>query len=378
MADDRSTLGGPLIEDLSMLGPEYDKYKAAGGSLGFWGFYWKVITGGNPWDEFGGKATTEAESIVAGVPGLKEALDVYQQSGDYTGVMAAMDAYRASSEDTATETSGAAPASFDVVNVNGLLFSINKDADGNYIPMSELFIMEAPSATMTQFQTAQVENWVEQNTFARDQLDFQMSQWAAQTDIDEETLDFEKRRWAEQYLLSMEQLAQSKYQFQQELGWKQADTLLSQYQFEKTLALQNKQLKQQQKQFELQLGFDKEQAKAMMKLQRDAMYAEMTANPRRWIEAYQFKEETLPPAPGWLGEFARGQTAMGITPAPTKTPSAEAYQKMPWGQREMLGGFAEFSNVPGSPQNITEIEQKIGSMLPKQKEQTARWQPARQ
>jgi len=345
---------------------EYDKYTAAGGKKSYWDWWWAGWpTGPTPMEGLA-TPTAEALSIIAGVPGLQEAMDEYQRTGDRSQVQAIMDALEAN-DDAAHELAGTLGGAVrsEVQTISGMMFVVSYDAEGNMLPFYVTdFLGEAPPMGLTPWQQSQVDNWANTVALQRSQLDWQIEQWGQELGLSREELNLQREQFEAQMGLSRDQFEFQKEQFKLEMGIAQEQ-----------IDIQREQLGLSRE----QLGWQREAEAARLALEEKQHLAGLKARPGAWIEAYQFEHEAAPPAPSWLPEYAPG-TAAGapITREGVKTPSAQAYGKMPWGQREMLGGFAEFANVPGAPQNITEIGERVGGMLPQERTRQARWQPAYQ
>ncbi len=215
-----------------------------------------------------------------------------------------------------------------IVNIGGYIWYYPKFADGTIDYASSYMLTEKPITAMTDYEIAQIQNYTNNLLETARQFDLSNAEEKRQFDIT---------------------TAESKRQFDLQMGFSQE-----------------------------QLAYQKEYDAAQLAEQQRQTSAQLHAQPGNWIQAYSYDTKgQLPAAPSWLPEYAPGVGTSAITPVATKTPSGQDYSSMPWGQREMLGGYAAYANVPGSPQNVTEINERVQSMLPQNVKARA-WQPISQ
>jgi len=248
------------------------------------------------------------------------------------------------------------------------------DDEGNIDFLSTQFLFEVPAGELTPWQEVQANNFIATIGLGYAQMHSQNARHAADLGFAGRELDEMARQFDEQMGLSRDQLEWQKQQFMEEIGFSR------------------EQLAWEQERYYEGLAWERERFGKELSLAERQHAAYLGSQPGRWIEAYTFgapegavptpgaapwQDGALPPAPAWLPTFAP-ETAAGapITPGPTKIPSAQAYGRMPWGQREMLGAYSRFAAWPGSPQTVTEIGERVGQMLPRERTRQARWQPA--
>ena len=307
-----------------------------------------------------GVENTGTAGVFAKIPGLQEAVDVFDKTGDRTAIDRIMAEYR----NTITPeevTNDPIISGWDIVNKNGLLVLVWLDENGNQIisPATPPEIYGYAPAEMTEQQAGMLAYYVSTVALGYAQekgaaLRAKLVAGASAAELAEMSRQYDEQ-WGEN-------------------GWRRELE-------EATLAIEQGNLDVLQQRADIEqasLDWQKEAEAARLALEEKKYLAGLKARPGSWIEAYEFEHGTAPPTPSWLPEYAPGETAGGIKGEGIKTPSAQAYGKMPWGQREMLGGYAEFANKPGSPQNIQEIGERVGGTLPTERTKQARWQPTRQ
>lgn len=87
---------------------------------------------------------------------------------------------------------------------------------------------------------------------------------------------------------------------------------------------------------------------------------------------------SAPNAPSWLSEFVSGQAAgRPITKNGELDINLQKWNSAPQGMREMLGGYMQYANKAGQPQNLSEVNELVGNMLPKLRAGFT-WKPAKQ
>lgn len=432
---------GELASHLPELSEAYDDYVEKGGNLGYTGWQWEVLTG--TWKdlpEYQGSVglSEKGQEVIANTPGLQEAIDVFLDTGDSSGLNAIMEqtAATVTAEEALTMRQ---PVRSEVENIQGLLFVVSYDEEGNALPFyAGDFLGEAPVEGLTPWQETQVNNWANGIALQQKQLDFNIEKWGQQLGLSrdelelqrlqieqqmglskaqlawqqhefmldlgfredqlalsQQELDFQVNRWGVELALSRDELAAEQARWAQELafeekrwagelGLSQEELAFRQQQWQQQFGLSQQQIEQQQAQWAQQFGlsqeelaFMRESEAARLALEERQIGAALAARPGKWVESAFFETGTPPITPAWLPKFAPG-TAAGrpITQQPVKTPSAQTFGKMPWSQREMLGGFAEFAAQPGAPRNIQEIQERVGRTLPRERTRQARWQPA--
>lgn len=286
------------------------------------------------------------------VDGLEEAMAKAQKSGDFSEVQKLLDSYTSK---TSVEGFGD-PVDYEVVNDKGAILLVYKDANGNPIPAA-IQPLGFVQTELTPYQKAQIADWAATNGMNQAQLDFQISKWAGEYKLSQSEFALARQQFYATFGLSQEKFEFEKQQFAQSIG-------LEQEKFEWQKVYQQEQLDIQREQLEEQ---------------RAATYAQLAAQPANWIQAYLYGSGgELPPAPAWLQDYVPDIGEGAIAPAPMRTPSAYNWQRMPSGQREMLGGYARFAQVPGSPQSMQEITERVGWTLPDNYEKQSRWQPVKQ
>jgi len=87
----------------------------------------------------------------------------------------------------------------------------------------------------------------------------------------------------------------------------------------------------------------------------------------------------MPPTPAWLPQFVPGlQAGRPLTKKRTDVASGQLWGRTPWSQREMLGGYLEFTSGKGGAPTLRDYQEMVQSMLPRGRERQARWKPATQ
>lgn len=99
-------------------------------------------------------------------------------------------------------------------------------------------------------------------------------------------------------------------------------------------------------------------------LQRRQIEAQLAADPGRFIEASLFSTGRLPPTPPSVAQFSPLGVGQTIQPTSFKIPSGQAFGRLPATGRAELGGFAQFADQPGLPQNLLEISEAVRQRLP--------------
>ena len=379
------TSGDDRLFDFWNINHAFEEYKALGGTNGYTGFAWAVYRGRDPFREEGLIPSEESQKIMIEAPklfpalgatrtvgdyealptendtlrelfqivdGLEEAMAKAQKSGDFSEVQKLLDSYTSK---TSVEGFGD-PVSYEVVDEKGAILLVYKDANGNPIPAA-IQPLGFVQTELTPYQKAQIADWAATNGMNQAQLDFQIS------------------KWADEYKLSQSEFALARQQFYATFGLSQEKFEFEKQQFAQSIGLEQEKFEWQKVYQQEQLDIQREQ----LEEQRAATYAQLAAQPANWIQAYLYGSGgELPPAPAWLQDYVPDIGEGAIAPAPMRTPSAYNWQRMPSGQREMLGGYARFAQVPGSPQSMQEITERVGWTLPDNYEKQSRWQPVKQ
>ena len=260
-----------------------------------------------------------------------------------------------------------------------IAMAVFRDADGNISVFDSQYLFEVPTEGLSPAQEAQSNYWIDTVGLGYAQLHAANERHAAEMGLSGRELAEMARQFDEEMGLSRDKFEEEKLQFMEEIGFSKEQLAWEKEAFAIRLAWEQEQFGEEQAFAREQLAWMKESEAARLALEEKKYGAALTAAPGKWVEAYAFQEGGVPPAPSWLPQFAPGTGAGApITPQGLKTVAAPTLQKMPWGQQQMLGGYAEYANVPGSPQNLQEIQQRTMQTLPQERTKQARWQPVQQ
>lgn len=300
-------------------------------------------------------SNSQTSEIYSSIAGLEAAI----KAKDWNSVNYLIDKANNATQSTdalSTKTLGAFDSTWIVTDPStGAVFFVPRFTDGTVDMSNFQYLFQTSSTGTTPELQGQIAQWAEENLYNKAVLAAQIQQWGVQNGLDQQTINNQREQYLGQLGLSYAQLAESKFQFEQ----------------------QNDLAKQQLDLSRQEFAWNKEFQTAQLEDQKRQTQAALNANPANWVQAYEYKTGKLPPAPNWLPEYAPNVNTNEISRVAMKTPSGQAWNAMPSGQRAMLGGYATFANAQGAPQNESEINEEVASMLPNETRQRA-WRPISQ